>query len=618
MKKKINVILIVCCSILLLSFFASPALTPHEKLKSYYNSHFVDLSQQLVVLKKSVEQDASEKKIQQNFLAARLSYKGLELFLEYYFELDVAKFNGLAINFIEEEDPTAYQEPQGFQMIETFIYPTYNKEKKKELLRYIDQLLTITNGLSNNNILFNPENFALDAVMEELYRVLALGITGFDSPIAQLSVQEAGASLTSVQFVMETYRESLTAAGVKDYDTIMLLLTGAKNYLRKHNNFNAFDRAAFITNFLNPLCTRIGAAKTMSGFSDNPMRYSLIRKTGQLFKASSLNRDRYLYDDTINDVRIQLGKKIFYDPLLSANGKRACAGCHQPGKSFTDGLPKALQADEHGTLPRNTPSLWNAALQMNLFYDSRQKRLDDVVMEVLSNDKEMNMGADKAAEKLNANAAYVSLFKVAYPTHDSIVTERKIGNAIAMYIRSLISYNSRFDKYMRGEKTAMRAGEIKGFNLFMGKAKCATCHYVPLFNGSKPPTYYYQESEVLGVPATTDTAHAVLDADPGRGPVLNLDFMNHAFKTPTLRNIALSAPYMHNGIYKTLEEVIDFYDRGGGLGLGIPIPNQTLPGDKLQLTQKEKIQLKAFLLALTDTSGAPQLVPINKKSATAQ
>ena len=149
----------------------------------------------------------------------------------------------------------------------------------------------------------------------------------------------------------------------------------------------------------------------------------------------------------------------------------------------------------------------------------------------------------------------------------------------------------------------MNAAEINGFNLFMGKAKCATCHYVPLFNGSKPPTYYYQESEVIGVPATADTLHPLLDSDSGRIHTLNLDFFNHAFKTPTLRNIALTAPYMHNGVYKTLEEVIDFYDKGGGQGLGLSLPNQTLPADKLQLTKTEKKNLKAFLLTLTDTTG---------------
>ncbi len=602
MKKKITAILIVCCSVLLLSFFSLPASTPAEKIKVYYNAHFVALTQKIATLKKSVETDQPQKIIQENFYAARMAYKEMEIFLEYYFELDVAKFNGLAVDFIEEEDPTAYQEPQGFQMIETFIYPTYQKKNKKNLLGYINKLSTIANGLSANNGLFNPEGFALDAVMEELYRILALGISGFDSPIAQISLPEATASLTSIQFVIETYHDEIAAAKGTDYNRIIQLVQAAKIYLERNNNFNRFNRADFITAYLNPLSQLIGDAKTACGYTDNPLRYTLIKKTGHLFNEKSLNTDRYLYDDVITPTRVQLGKKIFYEPLLSANGKRACAGCHQPGKSFTDGLPKALQLDEHSLLPRNTPSLWNASLQMNLFYDSRQKRLDDVVMEVLSNDKEMNSGSAKAAEKLNKRSDYVQLFKKAYPSNDTIVTDRKIANAIAMYIRTLISYNSRFDMYMRGDKNKMTATELSGFNIFMGKAKCATCHYVPLFNGSKPPTYYYQESEVIGVPARSNTLHAVLDKDPGRITSLKVDFFNHAFKTPTLRNVALTAPYMHNGVYNTLEQVIDFYDKGGGQGLGLKVPNQTLPPDKLLLTPPEKKALKAFLLTLTDTT----------------
>jgi cytochrome c peroxidase len=230
--------------------------------------------------------------------------------------------------------------------------------------------------------------------------------------------------------------------------------------------------------------------------------------------------------------------------------------------------------------------------------------LQDVVLEVLANEKEMNSSAGEAVKKIRHSIKYQQLFKQAYERTDNSITEKNIAGSIAMYLRTLISYNAHFDKYMRGEKDKMTATEIKGFNLFMGKARCGTCHYAPLFNGSKPPSYYYQESEVLGVPSAPDTLHAQLDEDPGRIIFLKKEFLAHAFKTPTLRNIAVTAPYMHNGVYKTLEEVIDFYNRGGGRGMGIPLPNQTLPADKLQLTKKEKQQLKAFLLTLTDTTAA--------------
>jgi cytochrome c peroxidase len=604
MKNKLTVIAVLLSGTVLLSFLSSPELSPPEKIKEYYITRLQSLSQKLEDLKIAVELNKNEKIIHEHFLQARLAYKQLELFIEYYAELDVAKFNGLATHFIEEEDPTAYQEPQGFQMIETFIYPHYNNAKKIELQDYVSRLLMLTNGFLNNHGNFKPNEYILDATMEELYRILSLGISGFDSPIAQLSLPEAKASLNSVQFIIETYKNEITAAQINNCAAILQLLNEAKSYLDTHNQFNRFNRMEFITRFLNPVTAWLGDLKTKTGYKDNPSRYTLIKKTSHLFEKSSLVVNRYINDDTSTTERIVLGKKLFYEAALSFNGKRSCASCHQPGKAFTDGLPKAMQLDEHGVLPRNTPTLWNAALQKNLFYDSRQNFLDDLIIEVLHNEKEMNSGKAGAAKKLQTDLVYRELFFRAYPSADNSVTDKKIANAISMYVRTLISYNSRFDLYMRGQKDKMNAEEIKGFNLFMGKAKCATCHYVPLFNGSKPPTYYYQESEVLGVPSNADPLHPIPDADEGRGKVLKVDFMNRAFKTPTLRNIALTGPYMHNGVYKTLEEVIDFYDRGGGKGLGLANPNQTLPEDKLHLTKIEKKQLISFLKTLTDTKAA--------------
>ena len=140
----------------------------------------------------------------------------------------------------------------------------------------------------------------------------------------------------------------------------------------------------------------------------------------------------------------------------------------------------------------------------------------------------------------------------------------------------------------------------------MGKARCGGCHFAPLFNGTVPPAYERSEVEILGTIERFDTVRPRLDADPGRGPIVRIDIHHHAFKTPTLRNVALTAPYMHNGGLRTLEEVIEFYDRGGGKGMGVPIERQTLPADRLDLTLDEKRDLVAFMHALTDTTGLAQ------------
>jgi len=595
--------LIACC-FSFAAFVGREHNSPNEKIIDYYKTRFGHLQKTLSTLRTTVETGGDSTILREQFLQARLAYKQLELILEYYFEGDAKYFNGLAVDFVEEEDPAAHQELQGLQMIETFLYPVYHPDKKIELLAYIKKLELVANGLGNNYALFVPGEYVPDAIMEELYRVLALGITGFDSPLAKLSLIETNSALSSIQSILELYREQWQPSQPAAYRAALQLLQQAQRYAKTHPGFDNFNRMEFILSFLNPLCEAIARIKAATGNKENPLHYCLIKKRGSLFKKNSLDINRYGYGESINKDRVALGKKLFYEPLLSANGKRSCASCHQPGKAFTDGIPKALQIDGHSTLPRNTPVLWNASLQINLFYDSRHMLLQDVVLEVLANEKEMNSSAMEAIKKIQHSVTYQHMFKQAYDRTASSITEKNIADAIAIYLRILISYNSRFDKYMRGEKDKLTPNEIKGFNLFMGKAACGTCHYAPLFNGSKPPTYYYQESEVLGVPASTDTVHPQLDEDSGRMIFLKKDFLVHAFKTPTLRNIALTAPYMHNGVYKTLEEVIDFYNRGGGRGLGLPVPNQTLAAGKLQLTPKEKWQLKAFLLTLTDTSAA--------------
>lgn len=184
-------------------------------------------------------------------------------------------------------------------------------------------------------------------------------------------------------------------------------------------------------------------------------------------------------------------------------------------------------------------------------------------------------------------------FQKAFPNR--IIDEFAIKNALASFIGSLSAYDSKFDAYMSGNGTFDK-DEIAGFNLFTGKAKCATCHFIPLTNGTVPPSFVKSESEVLGVP----DASKKLDADLGKFELTKAAIHRNSFKTPTIRNVALTAPYMHNGVFKTMEEVVDFYNDGGGNGMGFEMLNQTLPTDKLNLSALEKKQLISFMNALTD------------------
>jgi cytochrome c peroxidase len=160
-------------------------------------------------------------------------------------------------------------------------------------------------------------------------------------------------------------------------------------------------------------------------------------------------------------------------------------------------------------------------------------------------------------------------------------------------------FNAKIDRYF-ADKGTLTESELKGFNLFSGKAKCATCHFIPVYTGTVPPWFNNSESEVIGVPETAAWNNASVDDDEGRYYVTQLPQLRYSFKTPTIRNSEKTAPYMHNGVYKTLEEVIKFYKLGGGNGIGMNLEYQTLPFDNLNLTDEEMQDILNFLKTLSD------------------
>ena len=253
-------------------------------------------------------------------------------------------------------------------------------------------------------------------------------------------------------------------------------------------------------------------------------------------------------------------------------------------------------------LKRNAPGLLNSVLQRKLFHDGRSFSFENQASEVLNNPDEMHADFKAVALKLRRSREYVDLFRTAFrDTEDTLLTGRSILMAIAEYERSLIALNSRFDKTIRGHSDLLTAAEKNGFNIYVGKGNCASCHFMPLFNGTVPPEYVESEMEVIGVPGVADLENPVPDDDSGREAIIPMEIYHGSFKTSSLRNVELTGPYMHNGVFQTLEEVVEFYNRGGGKGIGLDVPKQTLIPDSLGLTEEEKSHLVLFMKTLTDT-----------------
>lgn len=526
------------------------------------------------------------------FLDARNQYKRVEYYIEYFFPTTAVMINGAPVDEIELGE-NLVENPTGFQVMEGLIYGDEPAKNADELLNEVKKMQLNLKRVARFNAQYTITDAQLfDAIRLEIFRITGLGITGFDTPDALQSIPEAATALSGVSTVLAAYGDSgaLTTS------------RRAADYLNKNPDFNGFDRLAFITDHLDPLGLQIGELRKKLGITTAASGSALNDDAVSLFQNKAFNVNRFVGNSSefISKEKVTLGEALFNDVILSNSGNRSCASCHNASKVFTDGLTKAAAISGNKSLQRNTPTLAYAGLQRAFFYDLKAGSLEDQALDVVHHKQEMDGSLDQASQRINSTKRYKGLFDKAYNDSTGKVNPWRIQHALASYIRSLAPFNSRFDRYMRGDKTQLNDEEKRGFNLFMGKAKCGSCHFAPVFNGTAPPLFNKSEAEVLGVPSSADTSALNIDADLGRYSLYNYPQYKHAFKTSTVRNITKTAPYMHNGVYKTLDEVLDFYNRGGGAGMGIAVDNQTLSSNKLNLTKPEIKAVIAFLGALED------------------
>lgn len=534
--------------------------------------------------------------IRHYFIESRKAYKKIEWAVSYFLPHTANAINGPALDKLDL-DENKFTPAEGFQKVEELIYPDFNFENREELLIEARKLKNAANGIHKNfEVITVSDAMVLEALKMGVFQITTLGITGFDTPESNLQFVEAQASLEGIkQFLTEKKNFKTT----NTYTAIDFILTNAIAALSSNPSKETFDYLGFIVHTLDPLSQEIVAMQRELNIPFLEYNQVIKGDVGSLFQENSINLNTFLPDSTyyLTPAKVALGKKLFFDKKLSKNGNRNCASCHHPDKAFTDGLKTPL--DLMGKpLDRNALSLNYAAYYHGQFWDMRSVTLESQSSDVITNTDEMHGNLKDIVAHLNEDETYVSSFKKAYhtPTPIGVI---QLENALASYVRSLAIFNSRFDLYMRGDATQLTKQEQKGFNLFVGKGQCATCHFIPVFNGTISPYFRSSEQEILGVPK--DIAGTALDADLGRYVFnTNLHQLKHAFKTPTLRNINESGPYMHNGVYNTLEEVMDFYNKGGGIGLGLEVENQTLPDNPLDLSNEEINDIIAFMKTLSD------------------
>lgn len=299
--------------------------------------------------------------------------------------------------------------------------------------------------------------------------------------------------------------------------------------------------------------------------------------------------------DGFSPQQIDLGRLLFFDPVLSGNKDLSCANCHNPAKGFSDGMARSVGAS--GELhPRSAPTLWNSAFLKSLLWDARADNLEQQALGPLFSELEMANTPEQLMANLNQVDAYPELFTQAFPNSEDAMVIANITTALTAFQSSLISLNSPYDRYAHGDSKALNPEQLEGLNVFRSfVARCSQCHTPPLFTN--------QQVAVIGTPEPEG-----MPRDIGAQATFGAERLRGGFKVPTLRNIALTAPYMHSGRFATLLEATEFYTKGRGHA--VPEGEELLLHwhiSEPNLTPSELDRLVDFMGALSDESFMPEI-----------
>ncbi|PQJ30564.1 methylamine utilization protein [Nonlabens arenilitoris] len=566
----------------------SKPINQNQVLQDIYINDISECIEYTTQLSSTTERDSLEF----YFIKARNSFKKVEPILSFH---DINNYNFLnAPNIlkVEEEDLTDIKinNPQSFQTLEELIFTDQldidSIHKTSTIIASRLELLSKNSDLSH----YQPYHI-LWIVRKQIIRTATTGVTGFDSPVLENSLEDAVIALAKTEQILSLYSSQFKDSTLKDRWKTHFLK--ARSFL-KSTDFNHFNRYEFITEHVDPFLKLWNSTVTEWNV-EFPIELAIINEASSLFSKETLSLDYFAKTGelNLNNSKVALGKRLFNDSNLSTSKSISCATCHMEQLAFTDGISKPKG------LTRNSPTLTYSAYQQGFFYDKRAGSLEGQIVSVINNSNEFHSDLKSFTKAIESDSSYVNQFKKAYATN---INQQTVRKAIADYVRTLNDWDSKWDKNIRDEQNDLTASEINGFNLFNGKAKCATCHFAPVFNGTVPPDYMDTEMEHLGIPETAVITNGHIDPDLGRYDVFKTENRKYFFKTPTIRNIELTAPYMHNGVYQTLEEVVDFYNRGGGYGIGIIDQEyQTLPTEPLNLTQDEMNDIINFMKTLTDS-----------------
>ena len=609
--KAIAIILFTVFTIFCLSF----SKKGNKSYNNLYNHSLLEFKQQQIfletfILHTDLSSEDNKRSVRTQIEAARLKLKNIDFWLRYFEPNAYRKMNGpLPVEWenevFEKFEPPYRREGAGLSLAELSLDQTpLIKDSLIQLIKKSEEAIKTFEADSITGQLNSYSHFFL-ANRLFLLNLAAIYTTGFECPDTNHVIPELQSMLLGTKEIYNSYNQSfpekpLTGEYLEKYEKTI-------SFVQKQGaGFSTFNHFDFIRDYVNPLfAINQKFINEYNARSINYNDYTLNNNIQSIFDKSlyASQNTKGIYsmvedEKTLLQIRY-IGKLLFYDPILSGNNMRSCASCHNPTEYFTDTtIGMALQFDKQKRLPRNTPTLINSVYNHLLMLDGKHISLQAQGKDVITNPNEMNSNEKELIKKVLSCKVYKEAFKsfLKLTPEEKDITLNHIVSAITFYDGSYSRFYSPFDNAMNN-KGFVSDDAKNGFNLFMSRAKCATCHFVPNFNGVKPP-YIGSEFEVLGTPA--DTSFKDLSSDNGRYMINQAPETLHAFRTGSIRNAEYTKPYMHNGVFKSLEEVIDFYDVGGGQGKKMIVANQTLAGDSLHLTRSEKKELLAFIYSLNE------------------
>ncbi|HEV3223204.1 MAG TPA: cytochrome c peroxidase [Puia sp.] len=609
--KAFFVILVISITVLSFSF----SVRVNKAYNNFYSIKLQEFNQQQSDLESTIAKSglSSEKDlldIRRVIEKTRLKLKNIDFWLRYFEPNAYRKINGpLPVEWenevFEKFEPPYRREGAGLTLAELSL--DQKPLLKDSLLQLIIKSREAIKTFEADSITSQLNSYSHFFLANRLFilNLAAIYTTGFECPDTVSIIPELRSMLLGTKDIYNSYNLSFPETPLsREYlDVFDKTIAFADTQSAEFSSFNQF---IFIRDFVNPLfALNQKLINAYNVISINYNDYTLNNTTMSIFDKSlyTSQSTKGIYsmvedEKTLNQIRY-IGKLLFYDPILSGNNMRSCASCHKPSQYFTDTtISTAMRFDRLQRLPRNTPTLINSVFNHLLMLDGKHISLQSQGRAVITSPTEMNSNEKELLKKVLSCKEYKDAFKsfLKLTPEEKDITLTHIVSAITYYDGSYSRYYAPFDDAMNN-KTEVSDDVTKGFNLFMSRAKCATCHFVPNFNGVKPP-FVGSEFEVLGTPE--DTSFRVLSVDSGRWLVNKAPETLHAFRTGSIRNAKYTRPYMHNGVFKTLEEVIDFYDVGGGLGKKMIVDNQTLSGDSLKLSASDKKELLAFIYSLNE------------------